>query len=338
VKRPVANPYTRRALSISTVVVAFAASVVLSPLLFAIAAVADLITGPRKWRNSRLLAMIVLALAIEVAAIIAAGTLWLVFGAGRYIRSSKSFWMHHRLQRWYTGALMAAAGATCGLRIDVEDESPASRGNAVVIGRHTSIGDALIPAVLFAGRFDLNTRYVLKDDLLWGPAFDIVGNRLRNHFVDRTPDDSVAEREAITRLMDGFDERCVAVIFPEGTFFSAERKARAVKRLADAGRHELAARADGLRYVLPPRPGGALAMLAGAPLADAVFVGNSGFERFNSRGAIYRSVPFAEPVRVWLWRVPNDEIPREPEQQLSWLYDQWERLDASIHVRLAGAR
>jgi hypothetical protein len=165
-----------------------------------------------------------------------------------------------------------------------------------------------------------------------------VGNRLRNHFVDRTPDDSVAEREAITRLMDGFDERCVAVIFPEGTFFSAERKARAVKRLADAGRHELAARADGLRYVLPPRPGGALAMLAGAPLADAVFVGNSGFERFNSLGAIYRSVPFAEPVRVWLWRVPNDEIPREPEQQLSWLYDQWERLDASIHVRLAGAR
>jgi 1-acyl-sn-glycerol-3-phosphate acyltransferase len=335
VSRPIPNRHTRRAISVTAVVVGFMVSVALSPLLFALAAIADLITSPRRWRNTRLLAMVVLALAIEVAAIVAAGALWLVFGAGRYVRSSSSFWIHHRMQRWYTAALMAAAKATCGLRIEFEDDSPASRGNAIVIGRHTSIGDALIPALLFAGRFDLNTRYVLKDDLLWGPAFDIVGNRLRNHFVDRTPDDSVNEIAAITRLMDGFDERCVAVIFPEGTFFSTERKARAVKRLVDAGRHELAARSEALRYLLPPRPGGALAMLAGAPHADAVFIGNSGFERFNSLGAIYRSIPFAEPVRVWLWRVPNSEIPREPEQQLSWLYDQWERLDASIHVRLA---
>jgi 1-acyl-sn-glycerol-3-phosphate acyltransferase len=338
VNRPVANRHTRRAISITSVVVAFATSIVLSPLLFAVAAVADLITAPRRWRNTRLLAMVMLALAIEVATIIAAGTEGQPKGAGRYVRTSRSFWVHHRVQRWYTAALMTAASATCGLRIDVEDEAPASRGNAIVIGRHTSIGDALIPALLFAGRFDLNTRYVLKDDLLWGPAFDIVGNRLRNHFVDRTPDDSVAELEAITRLMDGFDERCVAVIFPEGTFFTAERKARAVKRLAESGRHELAARSEGLRYLLPPRPGGALAMLSGAPNADAVFVGNSGFERFNSLGAIYRAVPFTEPVRVWLWRVPNEEIPKDPEQQVSWLYDQWERLDASIHVRLAGAR
>ena len=107
--RPVANRHTRRAISISTVVVAFASSIVLSPLLFAIAAVADLITAPRRWRNTRLLAMVVLALAIEVATIIAAGALWLVFGAGRYVRTSRSFWLHHRLQRWYTAALMAAA-------------------------------------------------------------------------------------------------------------------------------------------------------------------------------------------------------------------------------------
>ena len=239
--------------------------------------------------------------------------LWLMFGAGRYMHTSRSFWIHHRLQRWYTASLMAAAKATCGLRIDVEDESPASRGNAIVLGRHTSIGDALIPAVLFAGRFDLNTRYVLKDDLLWGPAFDIVGNRLRNHFVDRAPDDSAAELAAIGRLMDGFDDRCVAVIFPEGTFFSPERKARAVQRLNDAGRHELASRAEALRYLLAAAPGGALALLAGAPSADAVLVGNSGFERFNSLGAIYRSVPFAQPVRVWLWRVPNNEIPKAPD-------------------------
>jgi 1-acyl-sn-glycerol-3-phosphate acyltransferase len=335
VSHRVPNRHTRRAISVPAVLVGFALSITLAPLLFGVAAIADLVTAPRRWRNTRLLSMVVLALAIEVTAIIAASALWLAFGCGRYVNSTRWFWLHHRLQRWYTASLMTAASATCGLRIDVEDAEPASRGNAIVIGRHTSIGDALIPALLFAGRYDLNTRYVLKDDLLWGPAFDIVGNRLRNHFVDRTPDDADSEITAITELMADFDERCVSVIFPEGTFFTEARKARAVQRLNDSGRHELAARSQGLRYLLPPRPGGALAMLAGAPHADAVFIGNSGFERFTSLGAIYRSVPFAEPVRVWLWRIPSGEIPKDPDQQLSWLYDQWERLDASIHVRLA---
>jgi 1-acyl-sn-glycerol-3-phosphate acyltransferase len=338
VTRRVENRHARRVISIPTVFGAFASSILLSPVLFAIAAVADLATAPRRWPTTRLLAMAVLALAIEVVTVIAAGGLWLVFGFGRSLHTPQSFWIHHRLQRWYTGSLMAVAGATCGLRIHVEDVTPAERGNAIVFARHTSIGDAMIPAVLFAGRFDLNTRYVLKDDLLWGPVFDVVGNRMRNHFVDRSPDDSAAQLAALTRLVDGFDDRCVAVIFPEGTFFTPERKRRAVQRLRDAGRTELAARADGLRYLLPPRPGGALALLEGSPRSDVIFVGNSGLERFGSLGAIYRSVPFDAAVRVWLWRVPRADIPATADAQLSWLYDQWERLDASIHVRRAGER
>ena len=203
-----------------------------------------------------------------------------------------------------------------------------------MLGRHTSIGDALIPAALFASRFDINTRYVLKDDLLWGPAFDLAGQRLRNHFVDRAPDDSTAEREAVQKLVDGLDDRSVAVIFPEGTFFSPARKERAVARLRELGHDEHARRAERLRYLLPPRPGGALALLAGAPQADAIIMGNIGFEKFTSLAAIYRSVPFRDPVRVWLWRVPNRDIPCDPLRQLDWLYDQWERLDKSIDVRM----
>ena len=332
--RAIANRHARRAISVPAVIGGLLLAIVLSPVLFTLAAFADLVTAPRRWRNSRLLAMVVIALAIEAAAVAAAGVLWLVFGCGRLVRSRRAFWVHHRLQRWYTGALMGAARATCGLRIDVEDDHAAAHGNAIVIGRHRSIGDALIPAVLFAGKFDLNTRYVLKDELLWGPAFDIVGNRLRNHFVDRTPEDGDAELAAITALVDDLDGRSVAVIFPEGTFFSPDRKARAVQRLRDGGRPELAARADALRYVLPPRPGGVLALIAGAAHADAVFVGHTGFERFSSLGSIYRSVPFEQPIRVWLWRVPRNEIPPTPGARLTWLYDQWERLDASIDRRL----
>jgi 1-acyl-sn-glycerol-3-phosphate acyltransferase len=320
--------------SLPVVVLAAAATVVLAPLLFAFAAIIDLVSAPRRWRTTRLLALVVAALAIEVITLAAAGVLWTAFGCGRALRTRRSFWMHHRLQRWYTGSVMGAARVTCGLRIAIEDAEPASQGNAIVLGRHTSIGDAMIPAALFAGRFDLNTRYVLKDDLLWGPVFDIVGGRLRNHFVDRTPDDGDAERAALAELVHDLDDRSVAVIFPEGTFFTPERKTRAVQRLRDAGRTELAGRAEGLRHVLPPRPGGTLALLTAAPHADVVFVGHTGLERFTSLRAIWGSVPIDRPVRVWLWRVRHDEIPREADAQLRWLYDQWERLDASIHVRL----
>jgi hypothetical protein len=110
-----------------------------------------------------------------------------------------------------------------------------------------------------------------------------------------------------------------------------------VQRLRDAGRDELAARAEALRHLLPPRPGGALALLAAAPRADVVFVGHTGLEQFASLRAIHRSVPFGDPVRVWLWRVPHDRIPTGEDDRLRWLYDQWQRLDASIDTRLASA-
>jgi 1-acyl-sn-glycerol-3-phosphate acyltransferase len=332
------SPWRRRSVSIGVVLAAFTVAVAFAPLIFALAALADVVTAPRAWRNTRLAALAVWALAIELCGLLMAGLLWIRFGCGASLRSETSLRAHHRLQRWYTGALLSAARVTCNLRIEVDDPAPAAAGNAIVIGRHTSIGDALIPAVLLADGFDINTRYVLKDDLLWGPAFDLVGNRLINHFVDRAPDDTAGELRAISRLAHGLGPRSVVVIFPEGTFYSAARHVRAIERLAASDRPDLAPRAQALRHLLPPRPGGTLALLDAAPQADVVVIGNIGFERFTSLGAIYRNVPFRQIVEVWLWRVPNCDIPRERNARLDWLYDQWARLDESIDKRTPRAR
>lgn len=328
------HPLGRRALTVPGTLGAFAFAVLFAPLLFAVAAVADLLTGPHRWRHVRLLAMVTLALGVELVGIAIATLLWFRHGFGRGFDTPAAFRNHHRLQCWYIDGLLSSAKLTCGLRIEVEDPSPAAAGNAIVIGRHTSIADAAIPAMLFANHFDINTRYILKDDLLWGPAFDIVGNRLLNHFVDRSPADSPAERAAIRRLTEDFDEHAVAVIFPEGTFFTPARKERAIARLRERGEDELARRADALRHLLPPRPGGTLALFEGAPHADVVVMGNTGLEQFTSLGRIYRGIPFRDPVRVWLWRVPAAERPSDPADQVRWLYDQWARLDASIDARL----
>jgi hypothetical protein len=69
-----------------------------------------------------------------------------------------------------------------------------------------------------------------------------------------------------------------------------------------------------------------------------LILGHVGFEAFSSLRAIRRAVPFREPVRVWLRRVPRAEIPVGEEAQVEWLYREWERLDAAIDARSVGPR
>jgi 1-acyl-sn-glycerol-3-phosphate acyltransferase len=322
----------RRAVSIATLVTAFVVIVPLAPLVFLLAAVLDLLVPRSSWRHVRLVAMALLALTVDLVGLIGLGALWVMSGGRRVTRLSR---LHFALQHWWVGALLTAAHKTLGLRILVEDAEPARAGNIIVLGRHTSIGDAAIPAVLLGHRHRLDVRYVLKHDLQWDPCIDIIGHRVGHHFVDRS-DDSGQSGDDIRRLAARIDTRGAGVIFPEGTFFSPPRKTRAIERLAAGARPELAVRAARLEHLLPPRPAGTLALLDGAPTADVVVMGHTGFEQFTSLRAIYRAVPFRAPVRVWLWRVPRSEVPADQAARVGWLYDQWDQLDASItaHLRL----
>ena len=63
-------PLQRRTISISILLIAAAIALVFSPLLFAAAAIADLLTGPHRWRNCRVLAMVLWAIGIEIVGIL----------------------------------------------------------------------------------------------------------------------------------------------------------------------------------------------------------------------------------------------------------------------------
>ena len=324
----------RRSISISTLVAAMVLSVMFAPVLFAIAAAVDLFTARRGWPHVRLTAMAILALIIEFVGTFGAGVTWVVFAGGRLFHTRAAQHAHFALQRWWTGALLTAAEHTVGLRIQVDDPEPAARGNAIVIGRHTSIGDAVIPAVLLGNLLHLDPRYVVKRTLMWSPCIDIIGHRLPHHFVERNADDNRGELAALRSIATGLDDHTSVVIFPEGTFFTPERRLRSIERLRNGSRPELAERAEALHHVLAPRPAGTLALLEGAPHADVVVLGHLGFEQFNSLAAIRRAVPFSTPVRVWMWRIPRAEIPIEREARIDWLYEQWLELDRSVAARL----
>ena len=319
----------RRAISIPGVVAALTVAVLTAPLWLLGTLLVDVITGPRRLRWTRLGLLATWCLGVELTGTVLSGLVWLGAGFGLGSRTGAYFRANHRLQCFYIGALLAGARTLVGLRLQIEPGSAPVAGNAVVFGRHTSIGDAAIPAAIFGNEADLNTRYVLARGLMWGPCFDIVGHRLTNHFVARGGD-TASEAAAVRALTGDFGPHTVAVLFPEGQFFSPERKARAIERLRNGSRPELAERAERLEHLLPPRPAGALALLGGAPDADVVILGHVGLERFTSMAAIMRLVPLRTPVRVWMWRIPRAEVPMDDDARIDWLYEQWARLDRTV--------
>lgn len=327
----------RRSISIGALVGALVVATLAAPLLVVVAALVDVFERRRGWPHVRLFAMAYLAAAIELVGTLGAGVTWVVFGFGRGFHTRAAQRAHFGLQRWWTGALLTAAEKTLDLRIQVDDPAPAAAGNMIVLGRHTSIGDAVIPAVLLANLLGLDPRYIVKRSLMWSPCIDLVGHRLPHHFVERNADDNRGELAAIRAIGAGLDARTAVVIFPEGTFFTPQRRQRSLERLRNGSRPELAARAEQLRHLLPPRPAGTLALLDGAPHADVVVLGHLGFEQFTSLAAIRRAVPFRAPVRVWMWRVPRAEVPEGVQARVDWLYDQWLTLDRTVAEHLAGA-
>ena len=102
-----------------------------------------------------------------------------------------------------------------------------------------------------------------------------------------------------------------------------------IERLKTDAPH-LVERAEQLRHTLPPRAGGVLAMLAGSPDADVMFMAHAGLESFNSIPNIMRNIPLPRPVRLDFWRVPRSEIPSEPGAQYDWLFEQFERIDRFV--------
>jgi 1-acyl-sn-glycerol-3-phosphate acyltransferase len=155
-------------------------------------------------------------------------------------------------------------------------------------------------------------------------------NRLPNHFVSsaasRRAAPGAAER-AIGKLAAGLDDNDAFVIFPEGGNFTAHRRARAIARLREKGLIEQAEQAERLRYVLPPRPGGALAALEHARGADVVWVAHTGTDTLFTVADVWRALPMDGGIRMRWWHVPWSEVPEGDEARLEWINQWWTRID-----------
>jgi hypothetical protein len=82
--------------------------------------------------------------------------------------------------------------------------------------------------------------------------------------------------------------------------------------------------------LLPPRAGGAFAAIDAAPGADVIFVAHTGLDDLITVRDVWRALPMEQVIKAKWWRVPASEVPRDRDEVVAWLFDQWERIDAWI--------
>lgn len=330
---PAAPRWLRRAVTIPTALAAPWALGGAAPAVVPMAVARDLADGDGRMWRTRTYGMALAYAWAESAGLVASGALW-VASQPEGTATGRSQGWHHELQRRWAGSVVAAGRVLLDLRIEVEGLDDLGEGPLVVLGRHASLPDSFLPAELFAVRAGRRLRMVVKRDLEWVPCLDVVGHRLPNAFVDRTPSSAAEAADTLAAVAAEMGERDVAVIFPEGTYPSPVARERALARLAER-QPNLRERAEGLRHLLPPRPAGALALLDAAPQADVAILGHVGLEHLSSMARLSRSLPLPDPVRARVWRVARSEVPRGRAARVDWLWERWEALDHWVDAALA---
>ncbi len=317
------------------------------PATLLLAAVISLVTPHSRKRPMRVLTMLVGYLAAEGIGLIALFGLWVISGFGYAIRRPVNERRHYVLVRVFLQTLFRLATWVLHVRVEVEGPPPAEYQDRplIVFCRHAGPGDSFLLIHALLDWYDREPRIVLKDTLQWDPAIDVMLNRLPNRFI-HSGSPGLPTREAagepkveqvigeLSRRLDGND---ALVLFPEGGNFTARRRARAIQRLRAKGLLAEVEKAEKMRNVLPPRPGGVLAVLENADEADVVWVAHTGTDHLLSVADIWAALPMDTVIRMRWWHVTSGGVPTDPQAQIDWLYEWWRRIDEWISAHRTAA-
>jgi 1-acyl-sn-glycerol-3-phosphate acyltransferase len=292
---------------------------------------------PGRLRPLRLMSLAMMHLVLESLMLLELFGLWIASGFGAFIRRPFFERIHYDIVQAYLGIFFREARRVLRLRIVTQGPSPdAHPGEPLLVCcRHAGPGDSFTLMYALMHWYGREPRVVLKDTLAWDPAIDVILNRLPSRFISPTPGaGGDAIETQIADLAHDLDENDAFVIFPEGGNFTPRRRTRAIDSLRRRGHEGMAARAERLRHVLAPRPGGVLAALAAAPPeADVLMVTHTGLDHMLTVADVWRELPMDKTITMQWWRVDRAEIPEGREAQIDWLFSWWEHIDAWIDAR-----
>ena len=82
--------------------------------------------------------------------------------------------------------------------------------------------------------------------------------------------------------------------------------------------------------LLPPRLGGCLGLLGANKHHDLLFFAHSGFEGSANFAELINGSWSHSNIHLEFWRVPFNEIPLGAEQQKAFLFEQWDKMHATV--------
>ncbi len=283
---------------------------------------------PGRWRAPRLLWMFVLYLSMQALLLPTLLGLWLASGCGRRLRTPYFEGIHYELVQGITWLLFTEARRVVHLEIQTVGPTPdAFPGRGLLVCcRHAGPADSFTLIHALMHDYHREPRVVLKETLAWDPVIDVLLRRIPARFVSGG-DDVVEQIGALAADLDADD---AFVIFPEGGNFTASRRRRQISRLRERGHAAMADRAEGMRHVLAPRPGGLLAALDAAPDADVLMVAHTGLDHVDGPRDLWRELPMDKRIAMRWWRVPRADIPAGRDERIDWLYGWWEEIDGWV--------
>jgi 1-acyl-sn-glycerol-3-phosphate acyltransferase len=320
--------WVRRLLLAPLVLVVALGLIAISPIwLLATAIAAPFVAG---WlRPVRVLWLMTAYLVVEVAGVIAMFGMWIASGFGWKVHSPAFQRAHYRLCGAMLRLLYRQARWVLRLTVEIDGVTP----NAMPVGRpllvlsrHAGPGDSFLLIHALINWYGREPRIVLKRSLQWDPVIDILLNRLPNRFIVPGPE---AERQ-IADLAANLDGDDALVIFPEGGNFTPERWRRAIARLQRMGLNRMARKAEAMRNVLPPRPGGVMAALDACPTANIALVGHTGVDHMRTVADVWRELPMDKVIMMQWWVEAPEDVPVEAHERIEWLYGWWARIDEWI--------
>lgn len=314
------HAWSRRLITIPIVYLMFVVFTFALPIVVVLGAVVDL----GRWLTSRTPAM-----SLRMAAfgwVYLLGEAWAIpaLGVIELLPHERAIAVTYRLQTLWLNWNLNTVRVVFRLTFTVEGNEEIPPAPVLVLSRHASIIDTLLPGRYITEPFGIKLRYVLKKELLVDPALDIAGNRLPNVFVERGGD---TERElgAIRRLIETMPDTEGLLIYPEGTRYSEAKRIKFTDRVAQRG-GTIGALASGYRRVLPPRPAGTLALVAERPM-DVVVLAHRGFEGFAEIRDIWSGGLVGSLVQLRFHRIASGDIPSGDMERTEWLFRLWAEID-----------
>ena len=283
-------------------------------------------------RPVRLAWVLIVHLTLESLILVELLGLWIASGFGLFLRRPFFERIHYDLVQAYLVIFFREARRV--LRLKVETVGPAPNAfpgePLLVCCRHAGPGDSFTLMYALMHWYHREPRVVLKDTMAWDPAIGIMLHRLPSRFISPNPGAGEDVESQIAAMARGLDANDAFVIFPEGGNFTPARREKGIQRLRGLGLHRMAERAERMRHVLAPRPGGVIAALDAAPDADVLLVAHTGLDHLLTVRDLWRALPMDKQIIMRWWRVPRAEIPEGREERIEWLFDWWARIDGWV--------